>query len=281
MGGPPMGGPPMGPPPMGPPPTAQVVRRGTSKAVPIVVSAGLAVGVFCGLLFGLGVETTASATTSTTTTTTVAKKDDKSGFNVAPAQANPSANNPVVTKTTPAVTNTGSGSAAAETGSGSAAAGSGSGSAAPAAAGTGSGSAAPAGTGSGSAAPAGTGSGSAGPTKTEPVKTEPAAPAKGKLIVEIKPEAAAKDAKITVDGSEITGLSTEVELDKTGKKSVKVKVTSTGYRSFEQKVDVEAGDVTVKAEMSKKPTGPAIPTGPRPGGKKDGKSGKKNDLIDI
>jgi hypothetical protein len=30
------------------------IRRGTSKAVPVVVSAGLAVGVFCGLLFGLG-----------------------------------------------------------------------------------------------------------------------------------------------------------------------------------------------------------------------------------
>jgi hypothetical protein len=30
------------------------VRRGVSKAVPVVVSAGLAVGVFCGLLFGVG-----------------------------------------------------------------------------------------------------------------------------------------------------------------------------------------------------------------------------------
>lgn len=30
------------------------MRRGTSKVVPVVVSAGLAVGVFCGLLFGLG-----------------------------------------------------------------------------------------------------------------------------------------------------------------------------------------------------------------------------------
>src|SRR5215813_5895935 len=43
-----MGGP---HPPMAPPPP---MRRGTSKAVPVVVSAGLAVGVFCGLLFGLG-----------------------------------------------------------------------------------------------------------------------------------------------------------------------------------------------------------------------------------
>jgi len=33
---------------------ARQSRKGTSKAVPIVVSAGLAVGTFCGLLFGLG-----------------------------------------------------------------------------------------------------------------------------------------------------------------------------------------------------------------------------------
>lgn len=53
MGGPPMGGPPMGGPPMGGPPM-RPMRRGTSKAIPVVVSAGLAVGVFCGLLFGVG-----------------------------------------------------------------------------------------------------------------------------------------------------------------------------------------------------------------------------------
>jgi hypothetical protein len=54
-----------------PMPRPGVVRRGTSKAVPVVVSAGLAVGVFCGLLFGLGTgkEDEASAATST-------KKDD-------------------------------------------------------------------------------------------------------------------------------------------------------------------------------------------------------------
>src|ERR1700748_1464613 len=40
--------------PMAPmmPPRPQ--KRGVSRAVPVVVSAGLAVGVFCGLLFGLG-----------------------------------------------------------------------------------------------------------------------------------------------------------------------------------------------------------------------------------
>ena len=52
--GPPMGGPPMGGPPMGGMPPMRPMRRGTSKAVPVVVSAGLAVGVFCGLLFGVG-----------------------------------------------------------------------------------------------------------------------------------------------------------------------------------------------------------------------------------
>lgn len=59
---PPMGGPmhPMGPPPGGPMAPMGVprppVRQGTSHIVPIVVAAGLAVGVFCGLLFGLGVK---------------------------------------------------------------------------------------------------------------------------------------------------------------------------------------------------------------------------------
>ena len=39
---------------MGAAPMPRPVRQGTSRAVPVVVSAGLAVGVFCGLLFGVG-----------------------------------------------------------------------------------------------------------------------------------------------------------------------------------------------------------------------------------
>lgn len=70
MGGPmqPMGGPPMQPMgqmgpmgPMGPMGMRPPMRQGTSKMVPIVVSAGLAVGVFCGLLFGLGTDRHVSA----------------------------------------------------------------------------------------------------------------------------------------------------------------------------------------------------------------------------
>jgi hypothetical protein len=49
-------------PPMQPP---RPPRRGTSRAVPVVVSAGLAVGVFCGLLFGLGTGDKAEAKPST------------------------------------------------------------------------------------------------------------------------------------------------------------------------------------------------------------------------
>jgi hypothetical protein len=45
----------MGPPPgPGAAPAGGPRRRGTPKIVPIVVSAGLAVGTFCGLLFGVG-----------------------------------------------------------------------------------------------------------------------------------------------------------------------------------------------------------------------------------
>ena len=74
---PPMGAPPMGPPmppPMGAPPMGPGMgpggpgmmprppqRQGTSRMVPVVVSAGLAVGVFCGLLFGLGTGKSAAA----------------------------------------------------------------------------------------------------------------------------------------------------------------------------------------------------------------------------
>ena len=62
---------PMQQPQQGPPPAAQrPARGGTSRAVPVVVSAGLAVGVFCGLLFGLGTgeEDLAAASTSASTT---------------------------------------------------------------------------------------------------------------------------------------------------------------------------------------------------------------------
>lgn len=55
----PMGG------PMGPMGMRPQVRQGTSHVVPVVVSAGLAVGVFCGLLFGLGTKHEVAPSTGT------------------------------------------------------------------------------------------------------------------------------------------------------------------------------------------------------------------------
>jgi hypothetical protein len=88
--GPGMGGPPMQRPP-------RPARRGTSRAVPVVVSAGLAVGVFCGLLFGLG--TGADAKPASGSNTNKHQDDDST---VTPVYAN----TPATTK----LANSGSGS---------------------------------------------------------------------------------------------------------------------------------------------------------------------------
>ncbi len=101
----PMGGG-MGGPPMQRPP--RPVRRGTSRAVPVVVSAGLAVGVFCGLLFGLG--TGAEAKPSTGSNVKAHQDDDST---VTPVYANTPA-------TTKLAAGSGSGSGSAGGGIGSA-----------------------------------------------------------------------------------------------------------------------------------------------------------------
>lgn len=78
MGGAPMqnmGGPPMGQMGMMPRPP---MRQGTSKIVPVVVSAGLAVGVFCGLLFGLGTGKRSDAAPRQASNN--AKRDDDTSF---------------------------------------------------------------------------------------------------------------------------------------------------------------------------------------------------------
>lgn len=104
------------PPPQMPPQMMKPVRRGTSKAVPVVVSAGLAVGVFCGLLFGLGTDRGEAAPPSTGNN--VKKATDTSGD--VPDSLKPTTNAVPEKKA-----GSGSGSAVAAAGSGS---GSGSGS---------------------------------------------------------------------------------------------------------------------------------------------------------
>ena len=182
---------------MGMPMTMQrPMRRGTPKIVPVIVSAGLAVGVFCGLLFGLGTG-----------------KDDA---NAAPAKAKAG----VMSDD----------------------------------------SAAPEGLGATAAMPA--------PPKNAPPAPAPAvapppAPAQGsgsataaaptiktvKLTVAVKPEAASKDAKIVVDGKEITGTSVDLPAEK---KSVKVSVTSNGFHSWDKTIDLSGDETSLDVEMLKR-----------------------------
>ncbi|MBA3456258.1 MAG: hypothetical protein H0T42_24370 [Deltaproteobacteria bacterium] len=239
-------------------------RSGTSRAVPVVVSAGLAVGVFCGLLFGVGIPEDATASPSTGNNVKAAD----------PAEATPTPTASASTAIKPAATAT---TATPTTGT---AAGSGSAAATASTPTT----ATTAATGSGSAATTSTkpaasaGSGSATPT----VAATPALK-KVKLIVEVKPDTVAATAKITVDRKDITGGMTELELPSDGKKEVKVVVKASGYKTIEQKVEIE-GDVTVKVELIKRSGGGSTGGGTTParpptgGGKKKPPAGG---LIDI
>ncbi len=221
-------------------------KRGTPKAVPVIVSAGLAVGVFCGLLFGLGTGTEVKAAGNASEKKFVGTKiegtEDTASTtpNVTPPKS--------VTDGKAATPMTGSATAAA--------AGSG------------------AGSGSATTVADGSGAGSAVPT----MKT-------AKLTVEIKPEAIASTAKIVIDGSEITTREFEITLGEAAKKEVRVLVKASGYKDVEQKVEVE-GDTTLKVELVKRSSGgglkrPDPPGGSgKPGGKKPGKK-PGGGLIDI
>lgn len=179
-------------------------RRGAPKIVPVIVSAGLAVGVFCGLLFGLGTgKQEASAATAPKKGSVMS--DDPS----APEGLGATAALPVPPK---------NGSAAVAV-------------APPPPAPT---------AGSGSAAVA------------EPtIKTI-------KLTVNIKPDAAAKDAKVTVDGKEIPNNGNVVDLPSETKK-VKVSVASNGYQTREASVDVSGEKTDVDIELLKKASGGGSP----------------------
>jgi hypothetical protein len=238
----------------GMPPPPAVVRRGTSRAVPIVVSAGLAVGVFCGLLFGVGTGEPAAAAPSKgnnvkaadpseTTPTPTAKAPDTSVKKDPPPTVKPTVvaaatgsggTTPPATGTTPPATGT-----------------------PPPATGT---------------PPPATGAG-AGSAKAVPAVN------KAKILVELKPDTIVPTAKITVDGQEITGGTLELDLGDAKKKEVKLVVKASGYKDHEQKVEVE-GDTTVRIEMIKRASAPAggLKRPPPPGGKKKPPGGG---LIDI
>jgi hypothetical protein len=225
----------MGGAPQGAAPMPRPVRRGTSKAVPVVVSAGLAVGVFCGLLFGVG---TGKKEADAAPSASNVKKEPES--NAAPAGLGAStttpapAAKPTTTATTPTTPAAGSG----------------------------------AGSGAGSATAV---AGTTPTTPTTPAKVEK----KVKLIVSVKPEAAASIAKVLVDGTAIEGMTTDILGDK---KQVKVEVKAPGYRTAEKKLDLVGDETTLEIELSKRPAGgttvhpPKRPERPPSGG---------NGLIDI
>jgi hypothetical protein len=214
------------------------MRRGTSRAVPVVVSAGLAIGVFCGLLFGLG-----TGGDEAEAQTTAAKKDQGSSSETPDVlKAKPSTEVPK-----PMVDGSASGGSA-DAGS-AAAAGS-----------------ADAGSAAGSAVPA--------------VKAV-------KLIIAIKPEAAAQLAKITVDGKDVDATS-DIELGDAAKKKVSIYIKANGFKDYTYEGEIEAGkDTKFEFEMQKKVVvRPSGGTPPRPetgGGKKPPGGGKKpgGGLIDI
>jgi hypothetical protein len=193
-------------------PMAGTVRKGTPKAVPIVVSAGLAVGVFCGLYFGLGTgePTEAAAGTSKASAATgpqsaAAATNEVANFKSGDAPLKPAA---------------GSGSDAGSGSAGSAAVPAGAGSDA----GAGSGSAAVAagsgsGAGSGSAVAAGSGS----------------AAADQPLMLEVTFLPTPENATITVDGKPVTGNKTTIEIVG-DKKEVRVVAKASGYKTLDKKL---------------------------------------------
>lgn len=247
-------------------PPPRPVRRGTSKAVPVVVSAGLAVGVFCGLLFGLGTGEEVEASNDKPATT--AKKDDASEKKSEPdkkeakkeeakeeKKAEPAAKpddkkeeaaaKPDEKKEDDKKPEEKKDEVAAK----------------PDEKKDDDKKAEPAAAGSGSAA----GGGAAAPAAKV-----------AKLTVDITPADVVDKAKITIDGKAVTDKSYEVSLGAAAKKTVKVVVKASGYKDATQNVDVE-GDTTVQVELVKRRTGPApLPRPPTGGTNKKG-----GGLIDI
>jgi hypothetical protein len=219
------------------------VKRGTSKAVPVVVSAGLAVGVFCGLLFGLGTGDAVEAVAAPAPKTDKVKKADgdvndsfapktkvadNKPADTKPADTKPADTKPADTKTDakpddtkPADTKTDTKPADTKTDT------------------------KPADTKT-DAKPA--------DTKTD---TKPAAKkVVGKLIIELKPESVLKIAKITIDGKPLDGPMFELDMTDMKpdpkkneiRKAVKVSIRASGYRDLDRVVEI-VGDTENKFEV--------------------------------
>lgn len=231
--------------------TQKTVKRGTSKVVPIVMSAGLAIGTFSGLLFGLGTGEASATTPSNGESSSKGSKEkaDKTeetpdvlaakvgdGYGDQPdvqhrvPDTNAAKGLQKIVKDDPSKAN-----AANKDGKG------------------------PDGqpidpnaNGSASATGSGTGSGSgSGSGVIEAKKT-------AKITVEISPANVAATAKVSLDGKDAPGGGLEIPLDPGQKKTVDLVVNAQGFHEFSQKVTVES-DTTVKVELIKKPVVSAPP----------------------
>lgn len=210
-----------------PVPAVAPPRRGTPKIVPVVVSAGLAVGVFCGLLFGLGTGKAADARPGSSDDALAlairnAVEDARTERTAPPPPPPPP---PIVIDAAPA--------AVGSAGSGSAGSGSG----------TGSGSAPLDATRLGE----GSGAGSAAPPVLAPPPEKPTpAITKATLTFRATPATAA----ISVDKQAVSGGSLVVDLTG-GKRKVRVEASASGYRSYDKTFDV-TGDQAIEIRMTKR-----------------------------
>jgi hypothetical protein len=229
-------------------PPHQQMKRGTPKAVPVLVSAGLAIGVFCGLLFGLGTgDKEAKASTPQDKQfvgTKIEGADDTTATagGVGPAPPKSVTDGSLVTgkmkdaKRSAATVATGSG------------------------------------TTGGSAA-----------TVAPPVPVVKTA----KVTIALKPDTV-KDARIMVDGTDIAANTFDVTLGDQTKKEVTVIVKAPGFKDLEQKLEVDEGEMKVeyqlvKARSSSSGTSSTPKRPPPPGGsgKKPPKKTGGGGLIDI
>ena len=232
-------------------------RRGTPKAVPIIVSAGLAVGVFCGLLFGLGTGTEEAKADTT-------PKDKK--FVGTEIKDNSAGDHPTVEAGNPAAPPKSVLDGTKVTGTMKEPKPSPSPSASPAA-------------GSAGAAPIATTGSAATVAKVT------------KVTISLKPDTI-KDAKITIDGAEAKDGVLEVPLGDKEKKEVAVLIKAPGFKDFDKKMEVEGTEMKIEAELTKAhssgggvnaPKRPDLPGGKGSGTKKGGSTTKKGGggLIDI
>ena len=200
-------------------PQANMTRRGTPKAVPIVVSAGLAIGVFCGLYFGLGTgEKPAEAQAASA----------KTGDNVPPSAA-PATNETTNFKSAPIDPSTGKPAVDPTAVPGTD----------PAAAGT--------------PPTPGTDPAAAG-TPTPPTPPTPAAPAE--VSVELTFEVTPPEATVTIDDEPVTGGKATIKF--TGdEKTFRVVGKASGFKSYDKKVTIakDATAQTIEVKLSKKSSG--------------------------